>query len=70
MGAVQDLDVRVKVEVAPTGNRSGAPRGDRLNTAPGRVHVIHVGRRGTIRLNVERAIVDRIPRLALGQHVG
>jgi hypothetical protein len=45
------------IEVGYAGSQPVAPRGDRLNTAPGRVLVIHVESQAIIHLSVRRVIV-------------
>ena len=68
MGVIQDVDVEAIAEAGPMESLPGAPRGDRPNTAPGRVHAIHVESRGIILSSAERAIVDMVRRLELGLH--
>jgi hypothetical protein len=68
VGVVRDVDVLVRIEVGPTGNRPGAPRGDRPNTAPGRVRVILVESQAIIRLSVRLVRMEIMGRLVLAQY--
>jgi hypothetical protein len=57
VGEIRDVEVVMIIEVGYAGSQPVAPRGDRPNTAPGRVRVIHVESQAIINLSVRRVIV-------------
>jgi hypothetical protein len=67
LGVIPVVDVAETVEEDPLGSIPGAPRGDRPNTAPGRVRVIRVESQATIHLSVRQVRMEIMRRLVLAQ---